>query len=75
MQTRDKDSGLIAKFTDAWQKRQPYALTKKTLIFFGILCAMIAVWNLSFGRITEGFVPYGFISTMLFMLRYALTHF
>lgn len=74
MGTRNGYNKLTALFVNTWHKRQPYALTKKALVICGVLSAALALWNAMLGHIIEGFVLYGFMSMMLFMLRYALTH-
>lgn len=74
MKTRDRDNGLIAKLTGAWQKRQPYAITKKVSLIGGSVSAVIALCMAVYGSGLEGLVLYGFISMFFFMWWYAITH-
>ena len=74
MQTRHKSMRLAGKLGEAWQKRSPYALTKKTFVVGGVIFAGLAVWCVFTAYNAEQFVVSALGSMIFFLLRYALTH-
>lgn len=74
MQTRHKSNRLTARIVNVWQKRGPYAITRKASLVGGSVSAIIALGMAAYGSGIEGLVLYGFISMFFFMWWYAITH-
>lgn len=73
-QNQYKYALVVERVTEAWQKRSPYAFTKKALIAGGFIFAGFAVWGVFTIYNAEQLVVYGMGSMIFFLWRYALTH-